>query len=398
MTLLVEFETVEGFTLDDPVKGVLDNVFFTLGGASFGDISSFVDAIGIARGKNRELDRYSAGQVSIQLNNRQRTFDPLYTSGQFYGQIIPRRQLRISVDGVRQFTGVIDDWNFDYDPGGDSIAEIVATDDFTLLARQILTDGTATPQLSGARVSAVLNMPSVNWPLDRRDIGVGESTLGADVFGATTNALEYLQTVTTSEQGQLFIDKDGDLTFLDRLQATPTSTGLVTFADDGTGIPYTRVNVNYGTELLVNTAEISSAAGTAVAQNNSSRGSYGVIEQTFDTLVSTFDQLRNLADFIVRRFADPEYRFDSIEMNLDTLTTGHRATVLGLELGDVVKIIFTPNDLGDPIEQFGQIIKLDHNIQQDRHDVTIGLASLDFTFLVLDDAQFGTLDSNSLAF
>jgi len=72
---------------------------------------------------------------------------------------------------------------------------------------------------------------------------------------------------------------------------------------------------------------------------------------------------------------------------------------LGLELGDVVKITFTPNATGNAIVQFGQVIRLDHEIEQTRHDVVLGLASVDWTFLVLDDAIFGTMDSNNaLAF
>lgn len=245
-------------------------------------------------------------------------------------------------------------------------------------------------------MSAVLDMPSVDWPASQRDIDTGASTLGADVF--TGNALEYLQKVETSEQGALFIAKNGDLTFRSRLDATPTSAGLVTFADDGTGVPYTSVSVNYGTELLVNTVDVTSAAGTAIAQNNRSRTTYGVAEVQIDTLLSTTAQLENLADFTVQKYADPEYRFDGISMNLDTMGSANKATVLGLEIGDVILLKFTPNGIGDPIEQYGQIIGIQHDIEKTRHDMRIGLASLDFTFLVLDDAVFGTMGNNSLAF
>lgn len=396
MATVVEFGTVEGFILDDPIAGVLDNTVYTLGGVAFADITGEMLQTTITRGKNRDLDRYSAGAVTITLNNQTRKFDPNYTSGPYFGQIIPRRPVRVTVDGVRQFTGVIDDWNFGYEPGGVSRAEIVASDDFTLLARQQVTAGTATTQLSGARVSAVLDMESVAWPANRRTISEGGSTLGTDVFDG--NALEYLQKVTTSEQGQLFIGRDGNLTFLSRSDATPTSTGLVEFADDGTGVPYTQVLVNYGTELLVNSASVTSSAGTAVAGNERSQTVYGFIEESIETLVNSFEQLQNLANFVVSKYADPEYRFAGVRMNLDTMTTVNRTKVLGLELGDVVKITFTPNDIGNAIVQYGQVIRLDHDIQVDRHDVTIGVSALDWTFLVLDDTLFGTLDNRHLGF
>lgn len=393
MTVLVEIGATEGFILDDPVMGVLDTS--ELGGTVFKDITSSLIELQVTRGKNRDLDRYSAGEMTVVLNNENRDFDPLYSGSPYFGDIVPRRDVRLTVDGVRQYTGIIDDWNLAYDPSGQSKAALVASDDFTLLARQQLTFGTATPQLSGARVSAVLNMESVAWSKGR-DIDAGASTLGADVFEG--NALDYLNKVATSEAGDIFVGKGGELRFRGRLDATPTSSGLITFADDGTGIPYTSVSVNYGTELLLNTAEVTSIAGTATATNQASRTVYGVISTEIDTLLSTTAQLQNLANFVVEKFSEPEYRFDTISMNVDTLSAPHRATVLGLELGDVILLKFTPNGIGDPIEQYGQVIRLDSEITNERHDITIGLTSLDWTFLVLDDALFGTLDNNNLAF
>jgi hypothetical protein len=313
------------------------------------------------------------------------------------GAIVPRREVRVTVDGVRTITTTIDDWNFDYSPGGDSRAEIQATDDFTLLARQLLTAGTATPQLSGARVTAVLNQEDVGWPADKRNIDTGVSTLGADVFEG--NALQYLQKVSDSEQGLLFVGKSGDLVFRDRLDATPTSDSVTEFRDDGTGIPFTLTSVNYGSELLFNEAIVTSNAGTATANNDRSRTAYGISSVELDTLVSTQVQLENIANFLVQKYGDPEYRFESISVNLDTVGSTYKATCLALEMGDVISITLTPNGIGDPIQQYGQVISIGHGIEASRHDMFISVASLDWSFLVLDDAVFGKLDSNNaLAF
>jgi len=397
MATVVELGAVEGFILDDPVAGVLDNTVYTLGGTVFKDISNRVETLSISRGKNRDLDRFNAGSLNVILNNDDRAFDPNYSPSPFAGAIVPRREVRVTVDGVRTITTTIDDWNFDYSPGGDSRAEIQATDDFTLLARQLLTAGTATPQLSGARVSAVLDQEDVGWPADKRNIDAGVSTLGADVFEG--NALQYLQKVSDSEQGLLFVGKTGDLVFRDRLDATPTSDTVTEFRDDGTGIPFTLTSVNYGSELLFNEAVVTSNAGTATANNDRSRTAYGISSVELDTLVSTQVQLENIANFFVQKYGDPEYRFESISVNLDTVGTANKAACLALEIGDVISIRFTPNSLGDPIEQFGQIIRIGHSIDTGRHDMAISVASLDWSFLVLDDAVFGKLDSNNaLAF
>ena len=397
MATVIELGAVEGFILDDPVAGVLDNTVYTLGGTVFKDITSRVISATTSRGKNRDLDRFSSGTLNITASNEDRAFDPNYASSPYAGAIVPRREVRVTVDGVRVISTTIDDWNYGYSPDGSSRAEIVATDEFTLLARQVLTAGTATPQLSGARVSAVLDMLSVAWPDDKRSIDVGESTLGADVFAG--NALQYLQKISDSEQGLLFIAKNGDLVFRDRLDATPTTASLTDFTDDGTGIPFTLTAVNYGSELLYNQAVVTSGELSAQADNDRSQVAYGVTSVELDTLVSTSAQLQNLADFLVQKYGDPEYRFETISVNLDTVGATYKATCLGLEIGDVVSITFTPNGIGDPIQQYGQIIRISHELEPLRHDMFISVSSLDWTFLVLDDAVFGKLDSNNaLAF
>ena len=397
MATVIELGAVEGFILDDPVAGVLDNTVYTLGGTVFKDITSRVISATTSRGKNRDLDRFSSGTLNITASNEDRAFDPNYASSPYAGAIVPRREVRVTVDGVRVISTTIDDWNYGYSPDGSSRAEIVATDEFTLLARQVLTAGTATPQLSGARVSAVLDMLSVAWPDDKRSIDVGESTLGADVFAG--NALQYLQKISDSEQGLLFIAKNGDLVFRDRLDATPTTASLTDFTDDGTGIPFTLTAVNYGSELLYNQAVVTSGELSAQADNDRSQVAYGVTSVELDTLVSTSAQLQNLADFLVQKYGEPEYRFETISVNLDTVGATYKATCLGLEIGDVVSITFTPNGIGDPIQQYGQIIRISHELEPLRHDMFISVSSLDWTFLVLDDAVFGKLDSNNaLAF
>jgi hypothetical protein len=394
MSTTLEIGLDIGFTLDDPIKGVLDSPDYPIEGIAFTDITSRLDSMTIGRGKNRELDRFNSGTLTASLRNEDRAFDPLYAASPFFGDIIPRRRVRVKTDGEFQFEGVIDDWNFDYDPSGQSRAELIATDAFTYFSRQQLVAGTATTQTSGARVSAVLDMDGIEWPEDKRNIDDGVSVLGEDVFEG--NSLDYLQKVSTSEQGLFFIGKDGKAVFRSRLDATPTSTSVVDFADDGTGIPYALTAVNYGTELMVNQAVVKSNAGTATQTDVDSASLYGTIATELDTLVNSVEQLENLAAYTIARFAEPEYRFGAIQVNLDTLGASDKADVIGVEIGDVLRITFTPNDLPPALVQLGQVINIGHRVTSSRHDIVFSLAAVDFTFLVLDDTEFGKLDSGNL--
>jgi hypothetical protein len=398
----VAFELTVGdtpyFRLDDPVKGVLDNPDYRLAGPIWIDITSKVAAVNIKRGKNRELERYNAGNASIVLHNEDRTFDPLNGSSPYAGNIIPRRAVRVSTSGYTQFTGVIEDWNLDYDVSGKSTASIIAADAFTLIAQQSLTAGTATTQTTGERINAVLSMPSVAWPLTQRNIDTGSSQVGADVWTADDSALSYMQSVEASEQGQLFMDRNGYVRFVNGA-VTPTSElASVLFTDEGDGIPYTSATISYGTELLYNSVTVTAPGYTAQANNTESQALYGITTTDVDTLLSTSNAVTALSQYWVAKYGEPEYRFQDLVVSLDGLTGEQAVSALNIELGDIVRVTFTPNGIGDAIARYAQVNKIEHSIGVDRHEVTYGFGSLQFAFLVLDDSGFGILDSNALAF
>ena len=386
------------FRLNDPVKGRLNNTLYRLAGPIFYDITDRVTSVNVTRGKNRQLERYNAGRATVSLNNQDRLFDPLNTDSVLFGNIIPRRQIRVRSGGYDQFFGVVEDWNFDYDVSGVSTAQIAAADGFSLLAQQTLTAGTATPETTGERVDAILSMPSVAWPLGNRVIDEGLNSLGADVWQSTDNALTYLQQVETSEQGQFFITRDGNIRFING-GVTPTSSDVTPlFSDAGNGIPYVGAEVSYGTELLFNNVQVEYPAGTAIANNLESQQSYGITTTDISTLLATGSDASNLAQFWVSKYGEPEYRFDALTVSLDGLEGLQKEEVLQFELGDIIQVEFTPNRVGSAIERYGQIIGIQHTVGVDRHTITYSLGSLQFAFLVLDDEGFGILDVNALAF
>lgn len=387
-------------TLDDPVKGILGSTQYVLGGALLIDVTDKVINYQITRGKSRQLDRYPAGRLVVNLENNDRTFDPLFDASPYAGQIIPRRDVRIVSNGVTQYRGVIDDWNLAYSPNGNSIAQIIASDSLTIFANQVLSAKTTTAEFSGERVAAILSEPEVNWPVDKRNIETGKQFLQADTIDANTNVLEYLQLVTQSEPGSLFIGKTGNLTFKDR-QTDQSSAEIPLLADDGTGIGYQEIQVVYGAELLYNQVIVSRLnGGTATANALESQTVYGITTLAQEDLLMDSDEdAEDLAKYLVGLYAQPEYRFETVTMQLEVLTPTERAKILALELGDTVQVKFTPNNIPPAIIRFAEVIKIDQAVTQTSHKITLGLASLDFSFWRLSDAVFGRLSSgNSLAY
>jgi len=388
------------FILDNPTRGLLDGSTYVLSGATYYDVTQYVTSISMTRGKNRELDRFNAGNFSATFRNRNRYFDPTYINSPFYGQIVPRRAMRYSVDGVVQFSGVVDDWDLSYTIDGDNQAVVQAYDAFTKLANQTLTGGTATVELSGARIGKILDDPKVNWGFANRNIDAGNETLQADVIASTQDVLSYINIIENTEPGLFFIDRAGNATWKQR-NSSYTTSNVPVIADDGSGIPYVGIQVVYGSELLYNQASLTRLNGaTAVGNEYTSQAAYGVrnITQT-GLLHSTDSALANLAALTVNQYKNPEFRFEQIDFALHDLSVANRATLLNLEIGSVVRIQFTPNKLPPAISKYAQVIGVSHSADfNGRHVMSLKFQTLDVATFILDDAVFGLLDLDILGY
>ena len=388
------------FTLDDTIKGVLDSVY-VLGGDVLTDVTNYVASVSVNRGKSRELDRYTAGNASVILHNDSRIFDPFNTASIYYGQILPRKPIVIETDGDRVFTGFIDDWDLTYDISGKSFASVSAIDGFMRLSAAELDSFTTTSQLSSARVTAILNRPEVAWPIANRSIETGLTTLQADTVAENTNALQYLQLVDTTENGQLFMSRSGAVTFKNRA-FNPSFISTVVFADDATpnAIRYSNIGVMYGSENLYNRVTITRNGGSPqVADSTTSQNAYGVAAFSIDGVLLTTDaEALNFANYLVGLYDEPELRINEVTVNLHDKTPEEVERLCQLEIADVVQIKFTPNQIGSQIDQYAMVTGISHDIGIDNHRVSLQLASVSVTNFVLDSAQFGILDTNILAY
>jgi hypothetical protein len=378
----------------------IQKVEIQFSGTTWSDVTTFIQGISIRRGKSRELDRYQAGTASIVLNNNQRTFDPTNSLSPYYGNITPKKRVRISANNVIQFLGTIDDWNFEFEPNGNNTAVAVMTDDLRNLANQVIDARTNSVETTGSRIGTILSLPEIDWPLAERAIDTGQQTLGADTIDQGTNVLTYLQAVESSEPGSIFIGKNGFFVFKDRT-VTPSAT-IPVLADDNSGIKYTDIRVVYGTELLFNNIVLVNqvTGGTAIGNSLDSQALYGILNLTQDNMLQNLQtDTQDIADYWSNKYGNPEYRFESVSIFLNELSSTDQDKLLNLELNDVVQIIFTPGNppTGSAISAYAEVIRIEHRADIPTHTLTLGFATLNNTFLVLDDVVFGRLDQNALA-
>ena len=393
------------FTLDSATKGLLDNTEFTLGGERFFDITPRLVTTTVRRGKNNALDRIDAGITSITVDNSDRRFDPLYAAGPYFGQLIPRRSVRVSANDKPVFQGFIDDFDIQYEPGVQSVVKIEVSDALSILANSQIQDFSPVSQLSGARVTAVLDLPEVAWPSTLRDIDAGNSTMLDNTVAEGTGTLEYLQLVSSSEFGDLFLSKDGKITFRER-NAVPNIPDIV-FSDEVvagiyTGIQFADVNIVYGSENLYNRIALSNADAIpdeAFADDADSQATYGprTLSQS-GLLIQNLSELQFLADFLLARYKDPQYRFETVTVVMDTLSTVNQDKVLDLEIGDIVQVRFEPSDIPPAIEQYCRIIGVSHDWNPNSKNISFALERLDFAIFILDDLVLGELDNDRLAY
>jgi len=405
LTVLCELGfIVREFTLDSSTLDGDDVLDGTLEGV---DISEYAQNLTINRGRSDEFSAFRAGSAGVALVNNDRRFDPINEASPYWDAtenksgVTPRRKLTVTSGSTTLFTGQLTDIDVDYDYNLSTVT-FQAADEFALLATTAIgTDVTPTSQLSGARVTAILDRAEVNYPAATRSIDAGTATLGTQVIAANTNALAYLQTVAATEQGLFFAAADGTLTFTDRL-TTQFATSVATFTDAGAGIPYRTITTRYGQEFTYNRVQVTREGGTPQAADDAaSQTEYGISTLALDNLLFADDsQSATLANTLVELYAYPEYRFTDLTIALHALSDANRNLVNGIEIGDIVTVerTFATGSPASVSQQYA-IDGIQHRIGVNSHDVVLRLATAQIVYqFVLDDATYGTLDTdNALA-
>jgi hypothetical protein len=195
------------------------------GASSFIDVTQYVKNISINRGITRVLDDFPAGNLSITFVNNARIFDPLNTSSPLwygaggYSIVQPGGQIRVTSNGIRRFTGRVQDWDFTYDEAGfDGQATLNALDQINALSNATFTDEVnfVRPdlvQVTGDRVAMAMNYLGLPNPTV---LQAGDTIVGFDVNDVGDNALSYLQNVARSEPADFFSNASAVMVFEDR--------------------------------------------------------------------------------------------------------------------------------------------------------------------------------------
>ena len=379
--------------------------------AGFGTAGALVNlsnraiSMTVRRGRDDYTQPMRAGTATVVLRNLDGELDPDNTGSTYYGRIRTGRRLKIRFgtgfifNGAQDiFEGTISDIQLNYDISGQATVTIVATDGLAELAQRTIPDGTAVVEEStGDRITSILALPEVGYS-GGTDIANGQSVCAAGT--ASGNVLSYLHQVVTTEQGALFVDKNGDLTFYDRYQLLGDT--QLTFTDvQPASYDYEQITrLVTQTELYNELAANRPNESDVVRSNTANQTIYGV--RFFDlgeVLFDTDGEVTDMLDYALVRYANTTPRISRITTRLDSKPNVAIGQVLLLDLASSCTVEFTPPN-SDPINLQCTVESIEHQYTYGAGwRCTFGFSPRNTTsYFKLDDTLLGKLDANVLAF
>lgn len=422
------------------------NVFIYFGGVET-DVTGRTFGVTIRRGRSRELDTFTSGQATITLRNEDRAFDPLHQASPYYGELRPRIRVRVTSGELSLFDGFVEDWNYTYDQGNQSVAVVTCIDGLALLSQTALESFTNTQDTPAERIERIIGRDEVQYA-GGVNLDPGLAILQPDTVTDNTNTLGYLQQVADTDLGRLFVDGNGDLRYRDRTsgvvelprvifantddeyvqQLALLSTATLWFDAstpepvrlDSDGIAQTilqdavlwfdasdpsyvapvigfnGVEIEYGSEFLFNRVTVERNGGSTFRViDTASQGRYGLrtLTQT-GLLFLTDDETEQYGLYLLGLYREPNVRVASHSIALHGVSDLHRRYLQRLEIGDVVRTIWTPNNVGNAIDVDSIIEGIEHTVTAATHTVRFQLTPFSRDGFILDDDNRGILDTS----
>lgn len=411
---------VDGFTLDDPVKGVLNNTTYVLDGTtSYASVAEGTLNASVRRGRKDENDAFTAGTLTFTLNDTlaDGVFNPFDDSptNPYYDQaagtpgLAPGRAVKLvrynSSDVAQDiFVGFIVSYDYQFQLGGLDTVTVFCVDNMYRLAQTFITAHTPTKEFTGARINAILDRTGVQYPTGAaRNIATGTVELGGSAQYAIpegTNVKAYFDEITyTAERGRIFVDRSGVLVSQDRI-GTTKGPPKIDFSDSGVGAKYRDLSISFQAEDIINRVAITPAGGSQQLANDTASQTEFFIKALYidNSLLHDNSAALTLANYLLS--PTTQARYDAVETWFGSLTTTQRDIVAIFEIGNYVTINKQILIGGSPT-QFLQdlaIEGIEHRIDfAGGHIVRAYTSPTTVIYdLILDDPVYGKLDSTNV--
>ena len=406
----------DAFTLDDSLKGELNNTEYVLDGVSqFATVMDGTIALTAKRGRANTGDQFAYGTMNFTLNDTYAdgVFNPFDTTSPYYDPandqpgLAPLREVRFSRYSslnVKEllWVGYIVNYDYTFTLGGLDTVTVNCADFSYQLGQTFLAEWNVTEQLSSVRFDNLLDLPEVAYT-GTRSIETGVATLGGSAAYTVANGTSvagYANKINEAEQGRIFVDREGTITFQKRIGQT-LGVPVADFHDDGTQIGYSAIDISFQADTVVNRASIQHAGASSpqVAEDLASQAAYLVQTQSItDSLLHNDAAALTLAEYLIS--PDPEARFNFLGTEFPGTPALDQDTLALLDVGDLIAIQKSITTSAGPT-QFAQdltIEGLEHRLTLSAgHAVTYFTSPTTIVFeLILDDLVYGTLDAENV--
>jgi hypothetical protein len=404
------------FTLDDDLKGELDNTEYTLDGTSqFASVLDGAISLTAKRGRANTGDQFAYGTMNFTLNDTYAdgVFNPFDTTSPYFDPnnnqpgLAPLREVRFSrysSTNVKEllWVGYIVNYDYTFTLGGLDTVTVNCADFSYQLGQTFLAEWNVTEELSSVRFDALLDLPEVAYT-GTRSIETGVATLGgaaAYTVANGTSVAGYADKINQAEQGRIFVDREGTITFQKRI-GTTLGVPVAEFHDDGTQIGYSAIDISFQADTVVNRASVARAGENTpeVAEDLASQALYLVQTQSItDSLLHNDAAALTLAEYLIS--PDPEARFNFLGTEFPGTPALDQDTLALLDVGDLIAIQKSITTSAGPT-QFAQdltIEGLEHRLTLSAgHAVTYFTSPTTIVYeLILDDIVYGTLDAENV--
>lgn len=325
------------------------------------------EGIKIKRGGSDDvLPKTEVATLDFTLDNRTRDFDPSYSSGAYYPNLVPATQVRLTAywptsgTSYTLFYGFIEDWFPTWTPGGEAITQVSAVDRLGMLAF-LRASGSFVASTSGVRLSTIASRASL--PASWYSFGTGGTSLQA-VQGAGGIALDMMTQLAELSNSFLYCDRAGVI----RIKGASGGAVVATFGDGGgSELPYRpQFDAQVDGARWYTQAQINVEGGTGATQVTSAADVTRYGTRTYSRSVPFCDATTaaglatSLASFLN---GQQKLRVKQAEVQGAASPSALWPVLLPLELGDTFTWKVRPS-VGAAFSQDAWVAGLEHEIGQ----------------------------------
>lgn len=317
-------------------------VFVTFSGATRTEIpGTDIERVTITRGRGRERETMAPGRCQIDLWNRSGRYDPDNVSGPYYPNIRPNKLVEVvaavgttgtpfAVGGsaiggghafgggadleVALFTGRLEGGPLTFEEGGlQPRVSWSAIDASKRLNRDRSTTGYGVSgDLTGERVTAVLDGATPTWPATERNVAPGTRTVQASTGDA--GRYDYMVEVAASEFGAFFISKEGWAVFRDSTWEPPPAEPVLGYVGGET--PYSRITIVDDEAEIFNAVTVSAPSlADQFAEDTGSQVEFGRSDLRVSTILDSTADMGDVAASLAGAYASPRRRIAALRVD-----------------------------------------------------------------------------------